>query len=122
MTMVSDKKKNKKNKSNFDDTGKLLKTDFNDTIKILKKDISNLNKDMRVKLNKIDSFVVEIRKAFKENNKIMLEMTKVNKNVDETLGNVFLAIRQNEYLQAWYPAQHGFPELKVTGTHPAKLK
>jgi hypothetical protein len=77
---------------------------------------------MRVKLNKIDSFVVEIRKAFKENNKIMLEMTKVNKNVDETLGNVFLAIRQNEYLQAWYPAQHGFPELKVTGTHPAKLK
>jgi hypothetical protein len=45
-----------------------------------------------------------------------------NENVEETLGNVLLAIKQNEFLQAWYPAQHGYPDLKVTGKHPAKVK
>jgi hypothetical protein len=36
--------------------------------------------------------------------------------------NVLLAIRQNEYLQAWYPAQQGYPEMKVVGSHPYKTK
>jgi response regulator RpfG family c-di-GMP phosphodiesterase len=49
----------------------------------------------------------------------LIEMKKIFESVEETLLNVLLAIRQNEYLQANYPAQHGFPELKVTGTHPA---
>jgi hypothetical protein len=54
--------------------------------------------------------------------KYLNELKKSNQNVDETLCNVLLAIRQNEFLQAWYPAQHGYPDLKVTGKHPAKVK
>lgn len=54
--------------------------------------------------------------------KALKAVTKSNENVEETLGNVLLAIRQNEYLQAWHPEQHGYPAMKVTGKHPAKVK
>lgn len=37
-----------------------------------------------------------LKKALQESNDIL-------QNVDSTLCNVLLAIRQNEYLQAWYP-------------------
>lgn len=42
---------------------------------------------------------------------------RICENVDETLCNVLLAIRQNEYLQAWYPAQLGQKEQKVVGKY-----
>lgn len=45
------------------------------------------------------------------------ECLKVMNNVDETLCNVLLAIRQNEYLQAYYPAQNGQPAQMVTGKY-----
>jgi hypothetical protein len=51
----------------------------------------------------------------------MKEMTRINQLVDESLGNVLLAIRQNEYLQAYYPQQHGFKAMKVSGIHPANI-
>ena|ERR1700722_738102 len=54
--------------------------------------------------------------------KYLNELKKSNQNVDETLCNVLLAIRQKEFLQAWYPAQQGYPDMKVTGKHPAKVK
>jgi len=41
--------------------------------------------------------------------------------LEETTMNVLLAIRQNDYLQAWYPAQQGYAQMKVAGPHPAKL-
>jgi hypothetical protein len=37
--------------------------------------------------------------------KFLKELKKSNENVDETVCNILLAIRQNEYLQAWYPEQ-----------------
>jgi hypothetical protein len=37
---------------------------------------------------------------------------------EDTLLNVLVAIRQNEALQAWYPPQQGYPEMKVVGSHP----
>lgn len=42
--------------------------------------------------------------------------------MEETMRNVLLAIRQNEYLQAWYPAQQGSPEMKVVGSHPVQTE
>ena len=45
------------------------------------------------------------------------QMLDVLRNVDETLCNVLFAIRQNEYLQAWYPAQGGVEEQKVVGKY-----
>lgn len=54
--------------------------------------------------------------------KYLKSLKASNENVEETLANVLMAIKQNEYLQAWYPAQHGYPDMKVTGKHPAKVK
>lgn len=54
--------------------------------------------------------------------KYLKSLKDSSSNLEETLANVLLAIKQNEYLQAWYPAQHGYPDLKVTGKHPAKIK
>ena len=50
------------------------------------------------------------------------KITDINQVIEETLTNVLLAIRQNEYLQAWYPEQHGYPEMKVVGTHPSNIE
>ena len=63
-----------------------------------------------------------VNKKFNEQNEVISKCASVSETTEETLLNVLLAIRQNEYLQAWYPAQHGYPEMKVAGTHPAKLK
>ena len=61
----------------------------------------------------------EMNQRLNQHREDILAMKKTFDSVEDTLLNVLLAIRQNEYLQANYPAQHGFPELKVTGTHPA---
>lgn len=50
------------------------------------------------------------------------KLRQINEDIEETLTNVLLAIRQNEYLQAWYPSQGGYPEMKVTGNHPIVQK
>lgn len=75
--------------------------------------ICSVLKGCRDLLTVCGDMISDTREMVKQNN-------KVTDNVDETLGNVLLAIRQNEYLKAWYPAQHGFPEMKVEGKHPAK--
>lgn len=67
------------------------------------------------KLKNIDSKLAVYEKK-------MVELTKLNDSIDETLGNVLLAIRQNEYLHAWYPEQQGHAEMKVVGRHPCQAK
>jgi len=47
--------------------------------------------------------------------------TELNESANETLGCVLLAIRQNEYLQTYYPEQNGFKSGKYISTHPSKL-
>lgn len=42
-----------------------------------------------------------------------------NESVNDALLNVLVAIRQNEYLQAYYPEQKGIPAMKIVGNHPA---
>ena len=62
-----------------------------------------------------------VLETVKQHQKSLDAMKKACDTTDETLCNVLLAIRQNEYLQAWYPATKGYQEMKVTGVHPANL-
>ena len=64
--------------------------------------------------------LLSIKKDHEKHKNIMKEISSTNKNVEETVCNVLLAIRQNEYLQAYYPEQLGFKEMKVVGKHPSK--
>ena len=60
-------------------------------------------------------------KTFCAHEDLLNNMLKKMDSMDEMMGLVLVAIRQNEYLQAYYPEQHGFPAGKYVGTHPAKL-
>ena len=72
--------------------------------------------------NELVEAVWLLKRESKDLRDFIEEVSKTNANVDETLGNVLLAIRQNEYLQAHYPAQQGYPEMKVVGKHPLNIK
>lgn len=61
----------------------------------------------------------KIRVELRLHEETLREILKVSENADETLCNVLLAIRQNEYLQAWYPPQNGELEQKVVGKYHA---
>ena len=71
---------------------------------------------------KVEKALTKIEKGFLNQRKELQKISELNENVDASLSNVLLAIKQNEYLHAWYPAQHGFPEMKVVGQHPVKIK
>lgn len=54
---------------------------------------------------------------FQDQSSVLENFLNVAKNCDETLCNVLLAIRQNEYLQAYYPAQNGQKDQMVVGKY-----
>lgn len=91
---------------------------FNDLNVFLKKSISY----MEEKLEKNSTTILEMKKILTSYEERMVKITEINIAAEETLTNVLLAIRQNEYLQAWYPAQAGYPDLKITGRHPNQAK
>jgi len=102
------------------------------TLENILEETQEINRSNRCSYESMKRQFSSLVRQFKETNKTIVEnclkqteylksLEKSNENVNETLLNVLLAIRQNEYLQAWYPEQHGFPEMKVSGTHPAKL-
>lgn len=43
---------------------------------------------------------------------------KLNEQIEATICNVMLAIKQNSYLQAWYPEQQGIDAGRFAGAHP----
>ena len=89
-------------------------------------DKKKVNKDFRDNFKEIEKslvgFMNQIQKKIDNHEKFLEDIKKTNEIVEESLCNVLLAIRQNEYLQAWYPAQMGFPEMKVAGRHPATIE
>ena len=107
-------------------------TIFDDLDK-LRKETQDLLSDMRRAIAKINADVVRL---LRENNEVVKNCLATAKatatqtknykstmeNVEDTLLNVLVAIRQNEYLQAWYPPQKGHPAMKVIGTHPLHQK
>lgn len=83
---------------------------------------SKLESSLESSSKKNTQILTEIVKKFSSHSDFLEEVLESMKTIDETLCNVLLAIRQNEYLQAYYPAQSGFQELKVSGIHPANVK
>lgn len=95
----------------------------------LKKELASVRREfetMRSNLVKItkslNELVMGYNKTVSSQDALLKDIKSTNENVEDTLLNVLAAIRQNEYLQAWYPAQKGYPEMKVTGTHPMNLE
>lgn len=68
-------------------------------------------------LCKVGETIKAVEESLREYVGVLESVKKTNETVEETLLNVLLAIRQNEYLQAWYPAQNGRPEQKVVGKY-----
>lgn len=81
---------------------------------ILLKKFDALSASIELKVSKIMNKVDSHEKFLKD---ILGKM----ESIDEMMGLILVAIRQNEYLQAYYPEQHGFPAGKYAGLHPAKL-
>ena len=74
-----------------------------------------------LKADHLSTFKYQNQQILKQT-EYLAEIKKTCECVEDTLLNVLLAIRQNEYLQAYYPAQNGYNEMKVTGTHPSKTR
>jgi hypothetical protein len=72
--------------------------------------LSGMNKKEERILKKIEGIM-------KRHEGMLNQILTVNQCVDECLCNVLLAIRQNEFFQAWYPAQNGKKEQKVVGKY-----
>lgn len=90
--------------------------------KIAKKK-TRLPKDPTIALGKyfaknIKGIYKNIESGIKDQNVLLKEIKTVMECAEETLMNVLMAIRQNEYLQAWYPAQNGLPSKMIVGKHP----
>lgn len=71
------------------------------------------------KMKKIEN---SIQNAIMAQNKKLNMLQEQMEITEGTNTNILLAIRQNEYLQAWYPAQSGFKEMNVVGEHPLVTK
>jgi hypothetical protein len=110
----------RKKTENKDQTPEEKMKIFLENFAAMKKEFSSVCIGFTSSLEKFNKHLFEMRKLLQAQEKSLEENNRVTQNVDESLGNVLLAIRQNEYLQAYYPAQLGFPEMKVTGKHPAK--
>ena len=63
--------------------------------------------------------LLETKKENHENRETLFTVKTTNENVDATLCNVLLAIRQNEYLQAWYP-EHAIKPIPKKIVSPMK--
>lgn len=64
-------------------------------------------------LKSVDKNLTELNEEIQENRKLMLEVKKTNEHVEESAFNILLAIRQKEYLQAWY-AESGKNPFPIT--------
>lgn len=86
------------------------------------KETKNFLKNASRSIFKFEKMYIDLSKKMTAHEKYLKDILDSNQILDETVGNVLVAIRQNEYLQAWYPSQHGFVAMKVAGCHPAKTK
>lgn len=106
-----------------------IKDEITNNISQVKRDFKNINSEFKSMNSEIKKFIAESSNSIKnctssiqKHEKYLKDLRTTNQNVEETLLNVLLAIRQNEYLQAWSPEQKGYPEMKVVGIHPIKIK
>lgn len=88
----------------------------------MNRNLSAFMQKVKESIKKIDDTIFSWDKRIIDHNKFLENLFDSNSNLEELVLNVLLAIRQNEYLQAWYPKQSGYPEMKICGTHPLKTK
>jgi hypothetical protein len=79
-------------------------------------------KNLQEASDKNSKQILELKKMLSDYENRLIKITEINIAAEETLTNVLLAIRQCEFLQAWYPPQSGYPAMKITGRHPTQAK
>lgn len=100
----------------------LMKKEMSKTLGNMRRDFQMIETQFKKFMTQTNGWIKQSHDAIENHETFLKDIKNTNENAEEILGNVLLAIRQNEYLQAWYPAQSGFPEMKVTGIHPANLE
>lgn len=120
-------KKKKKVARGFIDIEKAV-DDFTQIVSLVTQTMDDLRKQMQCIKRDTSKYTQEctqqvddIWKVLKSYSEVFEESNRIAESSNEVLGAVLLAIRQNEYLQAYYPEQHGFKAGKYTGQHPSKL-
>lgn len=90
------------------------------------KEVESSAQNIRMQVNKLcndtEETFAKILATFRAHEDILGGILAKMTTIDEMMSCVLVAVRQNEYLQTYYPAQHGFPEGKYVGIHPAKLE
>ncbi len=106
-----------------------LEKELNEMRKSVEKTLGGVRREFEIMKTQFKKFIDQSsewakanRSCIAQHKEFLEEITEANQSAEEILGNVLLAIRQNEYLQAWHPPQGGFPEMKVTGIHPLNLQ
>lgn len=108
---------------------KKFNRDSEKTLKSFEEKSEKITKNSRIILAKVDKLFKRATKYESSSTDLLQSLCKtfekiyeVHSSMEETLMNVLLAIRQNESLQAWYPAHKGFEEMKVIGPHPSSIE
>lgn len=87
----------------------------------LRREFETMMSIFKRSVRKMDEYVLLSTQRMDEFSENLQRVMQTNQAAEETLLNVLVAIRQNEYLQAWTPAQHGYDAIKIAGPHPAKI-
>jgi hypothetical protein len=80
-----------------------INKDLQADVALTKKQLKRLAREAGVFIRRVKKEMAEMRKEMQQHKDFLNKILEVNKCIDETLCKVLLAIRQNEYLQAWYP-------------------
>lgn len=106
--------------------GALLDSSFqlNEKLEILVEKTIRLHEKMEHQMrqtNKQMSMLLSmVTEKFKNQNDSISKYASIAASTEDALLNVLLAIKQNEYLQAYYPEQLGYQAMKVVGSHPSR--
>ena len=102
----------------FEEEMKVIKENVERSVADVRRDFGHIKDNLKKSMAELNRLALAGFEKIKEHDSLINHIKQTNENVEQTLINVLLAIRQNEYLQAWYPAQNGEPETKVVGLHP----
>ena len=112
------KKPSKKQQKDIKMYGLEQKAPENERLAILEAQVSlmlkqskRLAREAAVFMRRVKKEMVAMRKENADHRSFLEQILSVNQTVEETLCKVLLAIRQNEYLQDWYPDHPDTPKL-----------
>lgn len=74
-------------------------------VDLMAKEAKRFRREAGAFMRRVKKEMTAIARENRDHRAFLENILEVNKCVDETLCKVLLAIRQNEYLQAWYPEQ-----------------